>query len=54
MNEDLKEFIIAFILFLLILPLLVWSDRQDKKAITYCVNQGYSYDNCVSTLKGYN
>lgn len=54
MKEEIKEFIIAFILFLLVIPLLVWNYEQDKKAIAYCINQGYTYNNCVNTLNGHN
>lgn len=50
-KDELKELILALILFILVLPLIVKEFKSTEKAIAYCMDQGYSYNYC-SDIKG--
>ena len=50
-KEELNEFIIALILFILMIPLFIKMNKTTEKAIAYCMEQGYSYESC-SDVKG--
>lgn len=47
MNKDeLKELILALILFILILPLIVKSIKGTDEAIQHCIEQGFNETYC--------
>lgn len=50
MKEELKELIIAIIIFILLIPVLLKDAKQTERDIKYCMDQGYSKHYC-SDLK---
>ena len=46
MSDELKEFIIALIIFILMIPVLIKDAEQTKRDIKYCMDQGYSEHYC--------
>ena len=47
MKEELREFIIIIIIFILLIPLFIKDTKDTEKAIKYCIDQGYSEDYCT-------
>lgn len=47
MKEELKEFIIAVILVILIIPIIIADTKATERAIKYCLDQGYSEHYCT-------
>lgn len=47
MKEELKEFIIAVILVILIIPIIIADSKATERAIKYCLDQGYSEHYCT-------
>ena len=49
MKNILKTILIFFVI-IFVISILVWVKKENDKAITSCVNNGYSYDFCVSHI----
>ena len=46
-NEKIISAIIIIIGILILIPIIKHIEKEDKKAIDYCLNQGYSYVSCT-------
>lgn len=47
MSDELRDFIIAIIIFILAIPLIIADSKATERAIKYCLDQGYSEHYCT-------
>lgn len=52
-KEELKEFAIGFIIFILLIPLFVWQCKADERAIQHCINNVNTESYCTALLNGH-